>query len=40
MIAALLDDRQIRLKPPKRLDPQRPLPATLNNYALRFEVAA
>jgi hypothetical protein len=37
MLAALIDDRQVRLKPPTRLDPQRPLPGTLNNYALRFE---
>lgn len=38
MVAALLDGRQVRLKPPARLDPHRPLPATLNNYALRFEI--
>jgi hypothetical protein len=38
MIAALLDGRTIRLKPPTRLDPGRPLPGTLNNYALRFEI--
>jgi cytochrome P450 len=36
MLAAILDGRQVRLKPPGRLDPQRPLPATLNNYSLRF----
>jgi hypothetical protein len=39
MLAALLDGRQMRLQPPRRLDPQRPLPATLNNYALRFSIA-
>jgi cytochrome P450 len=36
MLSALLGDRQIRLKPPTRLDSRRPLPGTLNNYSLRF----
>jgi hypothetical protein len=36
MLSALLGDRQIRLKPPTRLDSRRPLPVTLNNYSLRF----
>jgi cytochrome P450 len=38
MLAELLDGRQIRLKPPARLDARRPLPGTLNNYSLRFEI--
>ncbi len=38
MLAELLAGRQVRLKPPTRLDPNQPLPATLNNYSLRFEV--
>lgn len=38
MLAALLDGRQIRLQPPNRLDPRRPLPGSLNNYSLRFEL--
>jgi cytochrome P450 len=37
MLAELLEDLELRLKPPARLDPHRPLPATLNNYALGFE---
>jgi cytochrome P450 len=37
MLAALLRDRPVRLKPPDRLDAKRPLPGTLNNYSLRFE---
>jgi cytochrome P450 len=40
MLAALLENRQVRLKPPDRLDPNRPLPGTLNNYSLRFELDA
>jgi cytochrome P450 len=39
MLAQLLDGRQFRLKPPSRLDARRPLPGTLNNYSLRFEIA-
>jgi cytochrome P450 len=38
-LAELLDGRQVRLKPPARLDSRRPLPGTLNNYSLRFEFA-
>ena len=38
MLAALIDGRQVSLKPPARLDPRQPLPATLNNYALRFQI--
>ncbi len=38
MLAALIDNRQIRLKPPTRLDPSRPLPGMLDNYSLRFEI--
>ena len=36
MLTALLDQRQVRLQPPDRLDARQPLPGTLNNYALRF----
>jgi cytochrome P450 len=36
MLAALLDGRQVRLQPPNRLQEDEPLPATLNNYSLRF----
>jgi cytochrome P450 len=36
MLAALLADRQVRLRPPSRLDARRPLPGTLNHFALRF----
>jgi len=39
MLAALLADRDVRLKPPTRLDARRPLPGTLNNYSLRFTLA-
>ncbi len=38
MLAALLDGRPVRLKPPTRLDAHRPLPGTLNNYDLRFSL--
>lgn len=38
MLAVLLDGRQIRLQPPTRLDARRPLPGTLDNYSLRFEL--
>lgn len=38
MLAALLDERQVRLQPPTRLDANQPLPGTLNNYSLRFEL--
>jgi cytochrome P450 len=36
MLAALMGTREVRLDPPGRLDPRKPLPRTLNNYALRF----
>jgi cytochrome P450 len=36
MLAALMGTRDVRLDPPGRLDPGRPLPRTLNNYRLRF----
>lgn len=39
MLAALVHDRRVLLKPPPRLDPREPLPGTLNNYALRFQIA-
>ncbi len=39
MLAALLRDHRLRLTSPQSLDPQRPLPYTLNNYALRFAIA-
>lgn len=38
MLAALLDDRQVRLQPSARLEAQRPLPGTLSPYSLRFEL--
>lgn len=38
MLAALLDDREIWLKPLVRLDARQPLPGTLNNYSLRFHL--
>jgi hypothetical protein len=40
MLAALINNRQVRLNSPKRLDPRRPLPGMLNNYALRFTFEA
>lgn len=40
MLAALLDDEHVRLEPPGRLDPRRPLPGTLDNYRLRFRFGA
>jgi cytochrome P450 len=36
MLAALLDGRPLRLLAPPRIDPDRPLPGTLNHFALRF----
>lgn len=36
VLAALIDERQVWLKPLTRLDPRRPLPGTLDNYSLRF----
>lgn len=38
MLAALVDDRAIRLKEPHRMPPGR-LPGTQNNFSLRFEVS-
>ncbi len=38
MLAALLDQRQVRLQPENRLDARQPLPGTLNNYSLRFTI--
>jgi cytochrome P450 len=37
-LAAILAHGPIRLLPPTVLDPQRPLPGTLNHFALRFTV--
>lgn len=39
MVGALIKDREIRLKPATRLEPDRPLPGTLNNYSLRFAIS-
>jgi cytochrome P450 len=38
MIAAILHRARVRLKNAGRLAPDRPLPATLNHFGLRFEV--
>jgi cytochrome P450 len=38
MLAALLRDHRLRLISHQSLGPQRPLPYTLNNYALRFAI--
>jgi len=38
MLAALIRDRDVRLRPPMRLREDRALPGTLNNYALRFKL--
>lgn len=41
MLARLLEaGREITLRQPGRLDPSRPLPGTLDNYALRFGLPA
>lgn len=40
MLARLLDGRSARLLAGASLDPARPLPATLNNYGLRFALGA
>ena len=37
MLAALMGDREVWLKPLVRLDARKPLPGTLDNYALRFD---
>ena len=39
MLGVLIDRRDVRLRPPHRLDPERALPGTLNPYALRFRLA-
>jgi cytochrome P450 len=36
MLAALIDGREVELRSGATLGPDRPLPATLDNYALRF----
>jgi cytochrome P450 len=38
ILTALLDDRDVRLSPPTRLDARRPLPATLDHFSLRFRL--
>lgn len=38
MLAALITQPRLRLKTPSRLDASRPLPATLNNFSLRFNL--
>lgn len=38
MLASLLRDRELRLESPTRLNALRPLPATLNNFSLRFSI--
>jgi len=38
MLSALLDERQVWLKPLLRLGARQPLPGTLNNYDLRFDL--
>jgi hypothetical protein len=35
-LATLLDGARLRLQPPTRLDPHRPLPGTLDHFSLRF----
>lgn len=39
MLAALLDEREIRLKDPERLSPDQPLPGTLDHFTLRFALS-
>jgi cytochrome P450 len=39
MLAAILENTEVRLKRPVRLKPDQPLPATLNHFALRFELS-
>jgi cytochrome P450 len=36
VLATIIAERQVWLKPLTRLDPRRPLPGTLDNYSLRF----
>jgi cytochrome P450 len=38
LLAVLLEGHEFRLLPPASLDPQRPLPGTLNLFALRFQM--
>jgi cytochrome P450 len=38
LLAALLEGHEFRLMSPASLDPRRPLPGTLNPFALRFQV--
>ena len=40
LLAALLERHEFRLTSPARLDPQRPLPGTLNPFGLHFQVTA
>jgi cytochrome P450 len=40
MLASLIGGREVRLLPPTPIDPRRPLPGTLNHFALRFELAS
>jgi hypothetical protein len=40
LLAILLDGHEVRLREPARLDPDRPLPHTLNHTTLGFAVAA
>jgi len=40
MLAALINEHEIRLKSSHALGPDQPLTGTLNNYALRFKVSA
>lgn len=40
MLADILKGRTLRLETPERLDPDRPLPGSLDNYSLRFAVEA
>jgi cytochrome P450 len=35
-LARLIDGGKFPLEPPTRLDPQRPLPGTLDHFSLRF----
>lgn len=40
MLAALMGDREVWLKPLMRLDARQPLPGTLNNHSLRFDLGS
>lgn len=39
MLAEILGGHEVRLLQPSRMDPDRPLPGTLNHFSLRFVVA-